>query len=97
MFVAVSRITFESGETSYDQKELKSLTESLKKRFQVCVKVDREAQSFGHSIVVTCLDHKNETLSSRLDKISLFCEESGFGRIESEETFFDHVENLFEN
>lgn len=96
MYVAVSKIVFEAGESPYDNREIKSLVTSLEKRFAICAKNCKDPGTGQYSIVTTLLDHKQESLNQRLDKISDFCEESGFGRIESERTFFEHIDNLFE-
>ena len=94
MFVAVSRLTFEDEPSAYDNKELKSLCERIKSRFQVCVKVENSSQSFPR-IVISALEHSQAVLDKKLDQVTDYCENSGFGRISQEEVFYEHVENLF--
>ncbi|SMF55638.1 hypothetical protein [Pseudobacteriovorax antillogorgiicola] len=96
MFIAVTRIVFEDQQTTYDKRELKALTEKIKSRFHVCVKINKPQEAGIPAIVISALEHSQNQLDQKLDRIADFCEESGFGRIDSEETFFEHIDNLFE-
>jgi uncharacterized protein YlxP (DUF503 family) len=97
MYFAVAQITFEDEVTSYDYKELKSLTEKLRARFRICVRVaDGSPQSAPPAIVIAALHPQQESLSRLLDQVVEFCENSGFGRIAEERTILEHLESLLD-
>jgi len=97
MYFAISKITFESELTSYDHKELKSLTEKIRARFKVTVRISEDFQKKGiPSIVLAALNPQQEALSRLLDSVVEFCELSGFGRIAEEKTILEDLESAFD-
>ncbi len=96
MFFAVTKFTFDiDTETSFDVKDLKSLTEKVRARFKVCARPCRENDDSGDvSFAVAALADTEEKLARTLDDIAAFCEESGFGRIEFEKTLMDHIDGI---
>lgn len=96
MYFAVVKLNFEAApKQGQDRKALRSLTEKLRSRFKVCAAVCSEEEEEGVSaIAVTALASSEEKLTQMLDAISSYCEESGFGRIESEDALLDHIDSL---
>ena len=93
MYYAVTKILFEDEATSYDHRELKSLQEKIRSRFPVCVRIADEFQHSGTpGLVIASLHSRQERLSGQIDSIIDFCEQSGFGRIKSEESLLDDLE-----
>jgi uncharacterized protein YlxP (DUF503 family) len=94
MYFAVVKLTFEEGTGSAeDRKALRSLVEKLRARFKVCAAVCLEEEAAGAaSVAVTALGSTAERLTETLDALTEFCETSGFGRIDSEQTLMDHID-----
>lgn len=67
------------------------------KKGMVCVKPSVEFQKEGEpSLVIAALSGSETELNKELDAIADFCENSGFGRIEAEVSFMDHIDSLTE-
>lgn len=80
--------------TGQDDKALRALCDRIRARFKVSVLPNTSSDDGEASIVVAALGRTEERLSRLLDHICDACEESGFGRIESETTLLDHIDNL---
>jgi uncharacterized protein YlxP (DUF503 family) len=99
MFFAVAKFSFEASgkEGSDDRKELRNLVEKIRARFKVsCAIVSKEEDEGTAAIAVAALGGTEESLDKTLDGIAEFCENAGFGRIESEQTLLDHIDALDE-
>ncbi len=97
MFFVVTKLTFESQPTSHDARELASLVEKLRARFHISVEVTEEFQKGGDAgIVVAAVHYSEMKLSNLIDAISDACENSGFGRIHSENTILEDFESFTE-
>jgi uncharacterized protein YlxP (DUF503 family) len=99
MFFAVAKFTFEQSgrEVADDGKELRNLVEKIRARFKVsCAIVSKEEDEGTTAIAVAALGGTEEALDKSLDGIAEFCENAGFGRIESEQTLLDHIDALDE-
>lgn len=97
MFFAVAKLTFEqSGKpVADDRKELRSLVEKIRARYKVsCAIVSHEDDDGVTAIAVTALAGSEEALDRTIDGIAEFCENAGFGRIDSEQTLLDHIDAL---
>ena len=71
-------------------KDLKSLVVKLRARFTACVKVDQMAtRKSAPTLVIAQLNAHQSSLQNQMDQIIDFCEDSGFGRVESEEAIMD--------
>ena len=94
MYFAVMKLTFEpSDSTPQDRKALAALVEKIRARYKVCVMPCEATDETGQaSIAISSLGHSDEALSKQLDAISDFCEETGFGRVETERTLMDHID-----
>jgi uncharacterized protein YlxP (DUF503 family) len=92
MYFAISKITFSEGQTSYDKKQLASLIQKIRARFKVSIRSvgqDHRKQNGVNAIMVALLDRSEAALTQQIDSIIDFCENSGFGRVEGEETIFE--------
>ncbi len=109
MYFAVVKITFEDepdapaakpdsrATGNSGRRDLHTLVEKIRSRFKVCAAaLSGEDVGAGASIAVTALASSEEKLTRTLDGIVDFCEESGFGRISSEEALLDHIDALAE-
>lgn len=98
MYFAVAKFIFEHESLDgNDRKELYGLVEKIRSRFKVCVKPSSEFQKDGEpSLVIASLSGSATELNKELDAIADFCENSGFGRIETEVSFMDHLDSLVE-
>jgi uncharacterized protein YlxP (DUF503 family) len=77
------------------RRDLHTLVERIRGKFKVCAAaISGEDVGEGASLAVTALGSSEEKLSRTLDAIVDFCEESGFGRIASEEALLDHIDAL---
>lgn len=97
MFFAVAKFTFEqSGKpTADDRKELRSLVEKIRARFKVsCAIVSHEDDDGVTAIAISTLAGSEDALDRTLDGIAEFCENAGFGRIDTEQTLMDHIDAL---
>ena len=94
MYVAVCRLYFEEGEFQFEARDLKSLRTSLQSRFPIQVRVDNSSKSEAPNLVVCSLDHSQEKLGQLLDKVYAHCEDFGIGRLDREDAFLDHIDNL---
>lgn len=96
MYFAILKINFEfDGGTSDDRKDLRSLVEKLRAKFKIAAAVVT-GDGGDASVAVAALASSEERLSHTLDAITDFCEDSGFGRIASEQALLDHIDNLEE-
>jgi len=98
MYFAVVKLSFEStADTAQDRKDLRLLAEKLRARFKVCASScasDASAKDTATAIALTALGSSEERLTHTLDAIAEFCENSGYGRITSEQTLMDHIDAL---
>ena len=96
MYFAVVKLCFESSaDQAVDRKALHGLAEKLRARFKVCAAAcEGEGDATISALAITALGSSEERLSHTLDGISEYCEASGFGRIESEQTLMDHIDAL---
>lgn len=97
MFFAVAKFTFEqSGKPMADnRKELRSLVEKIRARFKVtCAIVSHEDDDGVTAIAISALAGSEEALDHTLDGVAEFCENAGFGRIDTEQTLMDHIDAL---
>ena len=94
MYFAVVKFSFEANaDTAQDRRDLRQLTEKIRSRFKVCAAAcDEDAGS--NAVAITALASTEERLTHTLDAIAEFCESSGFGRIESEQSLVDHIDAL---
>lgn len=93
MFFAVSKLTFESSAKSHDARDLAALVEKIRARFKISVEVTDEFHKGGEAGIIVAALHKDEMkLSNLIDAVSDACEDSGFGRIHSENTILEDFE-----
>ena len=90
-----SKFTFESElQTPYDAREINALVVRIRKKFKVCV---RPAMEFKKekipAIVIATLGTTEQAISQQLDSIADFLEDSGFGRIDTEQTILDFIDS----
>jgi hypothetical protein len=97
MFFVVTKLTFESHAKPRDARDLAALVEKLRARFRISVEVTEEFQKGGEAGIVVSAVHPSEMkLSGMIDAISDACEDSGFGRIHSENTILEDFESFTE-
>lgn len=95
MFFVVTKLTFERQSTPHDAKALAALVDKLRARFRISVEVADEFHKGGEAAVVVAAVHPSDMkLSSLIDAISDACEDSGFGRIHSENTILEDFESF---
>ena len=96
MYFAVVKLSFEDvvRSSSDDRKELFALVEKIRTRFKVCAAAVEEGDATA--IAVTALGSSEARLTQTLDAITDFCENSGFGRLDSEQTLMDHIDAVCE-
>ncbi|MFY7929087.1 MAG: DUF503 family protein [Oligoflexus sp.] len=93
MYFVVSKLTFEAQPTSYDARELSQLVDKLRNRFKISVQVSEEFHRSGTAaLMVAAVHSQEEHLSKLIDDIADACENSGFGRINSENTILEDFE-----
>ncbi len=100
MYFAVCKLLFddEGIATSYDHRELKSLLEKIRSRYPVCIRIADEFHQHGRpGFVIATLHPKQDRLSSQIDSIIEFCENSGFGRVSSEESLLEELESALDD
>ncbi len=96
MYFAVSKLMFSSqAGLEDDAQAYRSLADKIRTRFKVCAAF-YQTDSGEYCLAITALGSTAERLSQTLDKISTFCEDAGFGRVESEEALLDHMDHLAE-
>jgi uncharacterized protein YlxP (DUF503 family) len=94
MYFAVVKLGFETNfDSELDRRELRQLAEKIRARFKVCAAV-HEHNDAGPSLAIAALSSSAERLDQTLDAISEFCESSGYGRVESEQSLVDHIDAL---
>ncbi len=97
MFFVITKLTFESQAKAHDLRDLTSLVEKLRARFRISVEIADEFHKGGEAAVVVAAVHPSEMkLSGLIDAISDACEDSGFGRIHSENTILEDFESFTE-
>ena len=92
MYFAISKLTFSEGQTSSDKKQLAALIQKIRARFKVSIRSVGPAhgkESGINAIMVALLDRSETGLTQQIDSIIDFCENSGFGRVEGEDTIFE--------
>ncbi len=94
MYILISKLELSSEVLASDRREMKALVDRLRKKFKVSV-LSYNPKGYGNTIIVSLLGHSEHKLSQTLDEVAEYCEFSGFGRIDSETTFLDDIENLF--
>lgn len=94
MYFAVAKLGFEDAgeERGQDRKDLRSLADKIRSRFKVAAACD--LGEGGPTLAIAALGSSAERLSQTLDAIIELCEDSGFGRVENEETLLDHIDAL---
>lgn len=97
MYFAVVKLVFEDEGVSgsEDRKDLRTLVEKIRSKFKVAAAALGEEQ-VGGGLAVAALASSEERLTQTLDAIADFCEDSGFGRIASEQALMDDIESLSE-
>lgn len=96
MYFAIVKLVFEDeGATSGDRKDLRTLVEKIRSKFKVAAAMLGENE--GDGLAIAALGSSEERLTQTLDAISDFCEDSGFGRIASEQALMDHMDTLQED
>lgn len=97
MFFSVSKLVFDVDTiTGSESKDLNSLCEKIQSRFHVIAKPFSKGQDAGTAIAVSTLFGTEKKISEILDDIVELCEESGFGRVDSEHTLLEHVNTIEE-
>ena len=96
MYVAVSRVAFEDEPTSYDTRKLLNLIKKLKVKFPISIRMGNDIGEQGRVLYFTHVHENPKKIHSLIDNIIDFCEDSGFGRIESEDTFMEHFDTILE-
>jgi uncharacterized protein YlxP (DUF503 family) len=97
MYFAVMKLTFAATmDSEKDRKDLKALAEKLRARFKICCAPCGVEEGGVASLAITALSGSENQLSHTLDEIAIFCETSGFGRIESESTLLDDIQSIVE-
>ncbi len=93
MFAGVLRICFEAdARTAQDAKALKALASDIAINFDVSALGSTATLEQGDLyICVSALSHVENNLNQKFDKIILYCEKSGFGRVEDETRFLDSI------
>ena len=96
MYVSISRLAFEDESTAYDNRELLNLIKKLKIKFPISVRMGHENGEQGRVLYFTYVHESPQKVHGLIDKIIDFCENSGFGRIESEDSFLEHFDTILE-
>lgn len=99
MFFGITKITFDiDSKTIHDRKKMRSLCDGIQKRFKVSAQPIGDPEEEGEaSVAIAALAPSEKQMTTLLDNISDFCENSGFGRVASEEALVDHVDSIGEN
>lgn len=98
MFFVVTKLTFERQSTPHDAKDLAALVDKLRARFRISVEISEEFYKMNQAAIMVAAIHTDEMkLSNLIDKISDACEDSGFGRIYSENTILEDFEAFQED
>ena len=96
MYFAVSKLIFSTQPGLVDDAQaFRALAEKIRTRFKVCAAF-YQRDTGDSCLAITALGSTAERLGQTLDKIASFCEDSGFGRVESEEALLDHIDHLAE-
>ena len=96
MYFAVMKLGFDEEHREIrDLKTMKSISEKVRSRFKVNV-LCSNSPSAAFEIVISALSLREEKLNNLLDTIEDFLENEGIGRITSESTLMDHVDNIEE-
>lgn len=93
------KLNFESNlarRTQDGDRDLKNLAEKIRSRFRVNAAAILSDHSGSDAIAIAALGSSAEKLSQLLDAIVDFCEQSGLGRIDNEETLLDHIDAIAE-
>lgn len=92
MFYCISRLSFTpSTDPDEDIKQLGILCNRLRQRFKIAVKIDKSGSISPPRIVIAHLNENQALLSKKIDQVIEFCEDSGFGRVESEDAILDFL------
>ena len=93
MFYGISKIVFEGHSLQNDKRDLYSLTEKVKKKFNASVKIPSEFKKTGSPILmIAVLENEEANINRTLDKIIDLCEDSGMGRVISEKAMIDFID-----
>jgi uncharacterized protein YlxP (DUF503 family) len=93
MFFVVTKLKFENQRSVRDARELSQLVEKVRQKFRISVQIADEFHKSGEAgIVVSAVHPQEEALSRMIDEIADLCENSGFGRIDSEHTILEDFE-----
>lgn len=93
MFFIVTKLKFENQRSPGDARELSQLVDKVRQKFRISVQIADEFHKSGEAgIVVAAVHHQEEALSRMIDDIADLCENSGFGRIDSEHTILEDFE-----
>lgn len=93
MYFVVTKLVFEAQTTKHDARELAQLADKLRQRFRISIQITDEFHKGGQAGIVVAAVHSQEMqLSNLIDEIADACENSGFGRIETEQTILEDFE-----
>ena len=98
LYFLVKKLRFESEHSRFDNKEMKSLENKLRSRFPVCARASADFHKLQiPELIVSSIHRQESSLVALSDKIEMFCEDSGYGRLEEDMTFIDHIDLLFQD
>lgn len=87
----------EDGAPTDAGRDLANLAEKLRQRFRVCAAAcPSHGGTHSQAIAIAALASSEDKLTQLLDAIVGFCDAFGLGRVSSEETLFDHVDEIGE-
>ena len=93
MFYGISKIVFEGHSVQNDKRDLHSLMEKIKKKFNASVKIPSDFKKTGSpTLMVAILENEESSINRILDKIVDVCEDSGMGRVMSEKAMIDFID-----
>ncbi len=94
MYFAVSKLRLESSlNPASDSRDLTKFIIKLRNKFKVAAMF---LESEEIILVVSALGASEHEINRKLDNIIRFCESSGIGRIDSDETLLDDVDLIDE-
>ena len=98
MFAALAVLHFDSRTTEgVDRKALHSITEKLRSRFPVVVKIHGTMEDDGEiRLAVAALMESEPKLAKMLDDFTSACETLGLGRVDDEVSILDDLDNFIE-
>jgi uncharacterized protein YlxP (DUF503 family) len=98
MYFVITRLTFDPNSISgQDGRSIGNLARKIRERFGVAISPNGDPARDGEAmLVIAAVGDREDKLSRTIDSIVKFCEEDGFGRIESENSFMEHIDSLDE-